>query len=239
MSTKLTFNSKIGKRITKLNKDLGKSILKEAIIKFTSTPNGLYIQLKTPFGIISFYDNDAEIITDGQAQLLFSDVIDTISDDEFNFMADDNFIYFNNIPLFGDDLNASEDIQVIGNTIAFKHSEFDKIIKSLNKNKKELKKSIFEESTEFLVEIDHDHLSIIGINPFYQFKDSWAIENIDQKSYFYSNKQNIKILLTLFKSDDDVSIVFGNHILIKQGDLSYILENKELNYELYHPEFKI
>lgn len=229
-------------------KVLGKTGARDTTIQFTSTTNGLEIILNNlNWGIIRFYDEDAELIEDGSSTFILADMLELLNflpGDEFelsyNGADTQNSYLLNEFPLISVP-NVNKFPNTMGSEIKISLENEKKIIKQLTVFNKDLKKSIFPESVFLELHFDKNLARLTTISPLKQHTEDIELQDTNvnnSQSSLYLSKLNIKMIKALF-SKSSVNIISTDTISkIANQTYEYIIPEYNVRSFIFHPTMK-
>ena len=235
------------KSLTSLEKVLGKSVSKDSLVYFSSSKgNGsvLFIVSSPKNNINIRFEVQASVETDVSGQTEFLDIVDIINsfeDEDVVISKDDKgLLFINDFPI--ENLGDFRDINVLIQAGEFEltNKQAKAMLRKLKGVAKQLKKSIFVESTYCLCSVNKNRIDFNSISDTDKIEDSFEDEFTHTAPFeFYLDKKIISLLGKLVKSNPITMTSFGDYnVLLEIGEYQLIIKEINLNYKIFRPIYK-
>lgn len=215
-----------------LDKKLLKSMKNNLSISFQSTTNGLLVRLNgESFTLDHTIDDFSD--SDGQLTVDFLDSVDLLMGDTIHIEeVDDEIVNINRFPVFKVSSDYTGEVFNEGGSCELTDRETRGLLKRLKHYRKELKKSLLNESSYVMIDGQDDHVDLRLLNPFDYTVDPLLTEHQGGTFHLFLDKAGIKLMELFFNKGDIVlrtSFVYSDQYQLR-------LDPVDVNQELYYAD---
>lgn len=224
--------------IKNLTKPLGVRT-KNAVLFLETTTNGLNILVKCDGQYFNTYDQNCQIKSDGHAILMLNDLLLLLPLAKITNLIQDNSgeLSINGVPVVSPKISFEQLPNILGHQVKLTQNEFKQLLKTCQSMRKELKKSIFNESQFLQIQFTPSIITIKHLSPLELITKQIKVTKVNNVLTFYLSKNDLRAL-ALFKNAKTVSFACNKQLIVVDNNVNYIAPVPNINEKLFSPEYQ-
>lgn len=224
--------------IKNLTKPLGVRA-KNAVLFLETTTNGLNILVKCDGQYFNTYDQNCQIKSDGHAIVMLNDLLLLLPLAKITNLIQDNSgeLSINGVPVVSPKIPFEQLPNILGHQVKLTQNDFKQLLKTCQSMRKELKKSIFNESQFLQIQFTPSIITIKHLSPLELITKQIKAAKVNNVLTFYLSKTDLRALV-LFKNAKTISFACNKRLIVIDDNVSYIAPAPNINEKLFSPEYQ-
>lgn len=224
--------------IKNLTKPLGVRA-KNAVLFLETTTNGLNILVKCDGQYFNTYDQNCQIKSDGHAIVMLNDLLLLLPLAKITNLIQDNSgeLSINGVPVVSPKIPFEQLPNILGHQVKLTQNDFKQLLKTCQSMRKELKKSIFNESHFLQIQFTPSIITIKHLSPLELITKQIKAAKVNNVLTFYLSKTDLRALV-LFKNAKTISFACNKRLIVIDDNVSYIAPAPNINEKLFSPEYQ-